>query len=63
MTELPIYLLSDHLLEALAAMGRARDATHNEQVNHREIVVREITAAEHSIARVLGLIAGKGEAS
>jgi hypothetical protein len=52
-------LLSDHLLEALAAMNRARDATHNEQVNHRETVVREITAAEHSIARVLHLIAGK----
>jgi hypothetical protein len=27
-------------------------------VNHREVVQREITAAEHSIARVIGLIAG-----
>ena len=61
MTELPIMLLSDHLLESLAALNRARDATHHEQVNHREIVVREITSAEHSIARVLHLIVGRLE--
>jgi hypothetical protein len=55
-------LLSDHLLEALAAMNRAREAARNEAVNHREVVVREITAAEHSLARVLHLITGRAEA-
>lgn len=55
-------LLSDHLLEALAAMNRAREATKNETVNHRETVIRELTSAETSLARVLHLITGRAEA-
>lgn len=52
-------LLSDHLADALAALNRAREAARDEHhVNHREVVQREITSAEHSIARVIGLIAG-----
>jgi hypothetical protein len=51
-------LLSDHLLEALAALNRAREAARNETVNHRATVIREITSAETSLARVLHLIAG-----
>jgi hypothetical protein len=62
MPEYQAMLLSDHLLEALAAMNRAREAAHNEKVNHREIVVREITSAEHSLARALHFIVGRGEA-
>lgn len=50
--------LSDYLLEALAALDRARRATQDEKIVHREVVVREITAAETSLARVLHLIAG-----
>ena len=55
-------LLSDHLLEALAAMNRAREAVKHEAVNHAEVVIREITSAEHSLARVLHLITGRAEA-
>lgn len=52
-------LLSDHLADALAALNRAREAARDERrVNHRDVVQREITSAEHSIARVIGLIAG-----
>lgn len=51
-------LLSDHLVEALAALNRAREAAREERPQHLEIVQREITSAEHSIARVVGLIAG-----
>ena len=51
--------LSDHLVEALAALHRAREAARDERgVNHREVVALEITQAELSIARVIGLIAG-----
>ncbi len=51
--------LSDHLAEALAALNRAREAARDEKaINHREVVQREITQAELSIARVIGLIAG-----
>ena len=59
MGDLAGMLLSDHLAEALAALNRAREAARDEHgVNHREVVQREITSAEHSIARVIGLIAG-----
>ena len=52
-------LLSDHLADALAALNRAREAARDERnVNHRDVVAREITQAELSIARVIGLIAG-----
>jgi len=58
-TDLTAMLLSDHLAEALACLNRAREAARDERnVNHREVVQREITQAEHSIARVIGLIAG-----
>ena len=55
-------LLSDHILEALAAMNRAREAVKDEVVNHRETVIRELTSAEMSLARVLHLITGRAEA-
>ena len=56
----PDGLLSDHLADALACLNRAREAARDERaVNHREIVQREITNAELSIARVIGLIAGQ----
>lgn len=50
--------MSDHLVEALAALNRAREAIREAQPQHLETVQREITSAEHSIARVSGLIAG-----
>ncbi len=52
-------LLSDHLVEALAALNRAREAIREAQPPHVEVVQREITQAELSIARVIGLIAGQ----
>ena len=59
MPEYQAMLLSDHLAEALAALNRAREAIRDQSnVTHREVVVREITQAELSIARVIGLIAG-----
>jgi hypothetical protein len=59
MAEYAAMLLSDHLAEALACLNRAREAVRDERnVHHRDIVAREITAAECSIARVLGLICG-----
>ena len=61
MTEFHALLLSDHLCEALAALNRAREACRSERVEHREAVVREITQAELSIARVIGLVAGAPE--
>ena len=57
LTTMPM-MLSDHLLEALAALGRARRAMEDEKVVHRPAVLVEITQAELSIARVVGLIAG-----
>lgn len=58
----PTLLLSDHLAEALLALNRAREAARDQRnVNHREVVAREITQAELSIARVIGLIAGAPE--
>lgn len=58
MSEPTAMLLSDHLLEALSALGRARVAVGEEKIIRREPVIREITQAELSIARVIGLIAG-----
>ena len=58
MRDMEAMLLSDHLAEALACLSRAREACRNETVSHREAVVREITQAELSIARVIGLVAG-----
>lgn len=52
-------LLSDHLLQALHHLNRAREQIRAANVErHREAVVHEITQAELSIARVIGLIAG-----
>ena len=51
-------LLSDHLAEALAALNRAREACRGERLVHPEAVIRELTQAELSIARVIGLVAG-----
>ena len=52
-------LLSDHLLEALAALNRAREIAHRGNLErHREAVIHEIVEGEKAIARVLGLIAG-----
>lgn len=61
MTSFEAMLLSDHLAEALAALNRARAACREEVVYHREAVVAEITQAELSIARVIGLVAGAPE--
>ena len=59
MNNLTHYLLSDHLADALASLNRAREACyHEDKINHREIVQREITSAEMSIARVLNLLVG-----
>ena len=62
MSEFEAMLLSDHLAEALAALNRAREAVKSETMGRREAVVREITQAELSIARVIGLVAGAPEA-
>ena len=52
-------LLSDHLADALAAMAKVRDMARTANLErHREAVLHEITQAELSIARVIGLIAG-----
>ena len=58
MSHFEAMLLSDHLAEALAALSRARDACHHERLAHPEAVIRELTQAELSIARVIGLVAG-----
>lgn len=61
MSEFEAMLLSDHLAEALAALTRARDACHSREsrnLAHPEAVIMEITQAELSIARVIGLVAG-----
>ena len=51
-------LLSDHILEALAALSQARRAVTEESPVRREAVVYSITEAEKSLGHVLGLIAG-----
>lgn len=51
--------LSDHLAEALAHMNRVRELARTANLErHREAVIHEVTEAELSIARVIGLIAG-----
>ena len=52
------HLLSDYIMEALAAIGRARSAVVDEKIVRREAVVYAIADAERSLAHVLGLIAG-----
>ena len=51
-------LLSDHILQALAALNRARAAVQDEKIVRREAVVYAIADAERSLGHVLGLIAG-----
>jgi hypothetical protein len=54
--------LSDHLASALAHMNRVRELARTANLErHREAVVHEITQAELSISRVIGLIAGAPE--
>ena len=56
-------LLSDHPAEALAHMNRVRELARNANLErHREAVMHEVTQAELSISRVVGLIAGAPEA-
>lgn len=51
--------LTDELRSALAALLRAREElAHATTVQLREVVYREITSAEVSIARVLHLVGG-----
>ena len=51
-------LLSDHLADALHNLDKARRRMQDETVIHREAAVRELTQAQLSISRVIGLIAG-----
>jgi len=57
-TEMQALLLSDHLAEALHALSKARSAIADEKVIHRQAVLHELTRAELSVSRVVGLIAG-----
>jgi hypothetical protein len=52
------HLLSDHILEALAAINRARRALKDERVTHPEAVLVELGQIEVSLSRIVGLIAG-----
>lgn len=55
----PDILLSDHLAEALAHLNQVRELSRAANLErYREAVIHEITQAELSIARVIGLIAG-----
>ena len=59
MTEQSAFLLIDHLMDALAALYRARKAlAHESTPVVRETLLMEVTQAELSISRVIGLIAG-----
>jgi hypothetical protein len=59
MNEPSAFLLSDHLMGALAALHRARKAVASENSPvARETLLMEVTQAELSISRVIGLIAG-----
>lgn len=61
MNETP--LLSDHLAAALAHMNRVRELARTANLErYREAVIHEVTQAELSISRVVGLIAGAPEA-
>ena len=59
MPEFYALLLSDHLAEALHCLDKARKALVDERVIRREAVVYELTQAELSVSRVIGLIAGE----
>lgn len=51
--------LSDHLAEALSHLKQVRELARTANLErHREAVVHEITEAEKSIARMIGLVAG-----
>lgn len=52
-------LLSDHLLDALTAISRARSVIGKGWTLRREAVLHELVEAEKSIARVIGLIGGE----
>ena len=59
MNEPTSVLLSDHLMDALAAIYRARKALARESTPvERQTLFMEMSHAELSIARVIGLIAG-----
>lgn len=59
MSQLEAMLLSDHLAEALAHLNHVRELARTANLErHREAVIREVTQAELSIARVIGLVAG-----
>ena len=62
MIEYQAMLLSDHLADALLALSRARSAVADEKVIHRPAVLHELTRAELSVSRVVGLIAGAPQA-
>ena len=63
MSDMEAMLLSDHLAEALASLNRVREIVRKGPLErHREAVISEITQAELSIARVIGLVAGVPEA-
>ena len=51
-------LLSDYIMEALAAINRARTAVQDEKIVRREAVTYALADAERSLGHVLGLIAG-----
>jgi hypothetical protein len=57
MVERAHMLLSDHLLDALASINRAREASRSETLQRRETVAFELASAETSIGRVIHLIA------
>ena len=59
MPEFYALLLSDHLADALHSLDKARKALVDERVIRREAVVYELTQAELSVSRVIGLIAGE----
>ena len=54
-------LLSDHLADVLHALSKARAAVADEKVIHRTAVLHELTRAQLSVSRVIGLIAGAPE--
>jgi len=59
MTEFRALLLSDHLMDALAALYRARKSIgNNGSPVSRETVLSELTQAEVSISRIVGLLTG-----
>jgi hypothetical protein len=59
MDDQPNKLLSDHMLDALVSIGRARSVIGKGWTLRREAVLHELVEAEKSIARVIGLIGGE----